>query len=90
MKLTKITKKGSLHFELKDGRLGVCYTSGYVRVSVKGDNTRLYQINTKRKVDRPSKVDRSVMHYRYVRDMVASTREQVIRLANFEKNNCYE
>ena len=82
MKLTKITKKGALHFELKDGRVGVCYTSGYVRVSVKGDNTRLYQINVKRRVNRPKG------HYSYVRDMEASTRAQVIRLANFEKNNC--
>ena len=35
MKLLRVTKSGSLHFELNDGRLGVTYESGYVRVSTK-------------------------------------------------------
>ena len=32
MELLKVTKGGSLHFKLSDGRLGVTYPSGYVRV----------------------------------------------------------
>jgi hypothetical protein len=35
MELIKVTKGGSLHFKLSDGRLGVTYPSGYVRVSTK-------------------------------------------------------
>ena len=38
MKLIKITNKGSIHFRLTDGRLGVCYESGYVRVNTKYSN----------------------------------------------------
>ena len=45
MKLIKVTKGGALHFELSDGRLGVTYPSGYVRVSLKHTHSRLYQIN---------------------------------------------
>ena len=45
MKLFKITKNKSLHFKMSDGRIGIVYESGYVRVSVKGINDRLYQIN---------------------------------------------
>ena len=45
MKLIKITKSGALHFKLSDGRIGLTYPTGYVRVSVKGINSRLYQIN---------------------------------------------
>ena len=47
MELIKVTKKGSIHFKLDDGRLGVSYNSGYIRVSVKGINNKLYQINKK-------------------------------------------
>ena len=48
MKLLKITKNGSLHFQLSDGRIGVTYDTGYVRVSTKSTTTknpRMYQIN---------------------------------------------
>ena len=50
MKLNKIINKGSLHFKLSDGRLGVCYESGYVRVNTKSKNMyhgkkTMYQIN---------------------------------------------
>ena len=53
MKLIKITNKGSIHFRLTDGRLGVCYESGYVRVSTKRKTElsgKLYQINKLTKV----------------------------------------
>jgi len=35
MELIKVTKDGSLHFKLSDGRIGVSYSSGYVRVSTR-------------------------------------------------------
>ncbi len=52
MKLIKITSKGSLHFELSDGRIGTVSESGYVRVNTKQDNfyhrrPLFYQINKK-------------------------------------------
>ena len=43
MKLINISKRGTLKFELSDGRLLLNYTSGYVRINNWGD--RLYQIN---------------------------------------------
>ena len=49
MELLKVTKGGSLHFKLSDGRLGVTYPSGYVRVSTKYSHSRLYQINKRTK-----------------------------------------
>ena len=48
MELLKVTRDGSLHFQLNDGRRGVSYSSGYVRVSTKSTtskNLRMYQIN---------------------------------------------
>ena len=50
MELIKVTKDGSLHFKLSDGRIGVSYSSGYVRVSTRSTtskNLRMYQINKK-------------------------------------------
>ena len=59
MKLIKITNKGSIHFRLTDGRLGVCYESGYVRVNTKYSNMyhgqkTMYQINQMIKVLEPT------------------------------------
>tara|TARA_R110000782_G_scaffold253456_1_gene341562 strand:- start:599 stop:877 length:279 start_codon:yes stop_codon:yes gene_type:complete len=51
MKLIKVTKEGSLHFELNDRRIGVSYASGYVRVTThkwgicNSRGGKLYQIN---------------------------------------------
>ena len=47
MKLINISKKGTLKFELSDGRFITSYNSGYVRIN---GNDRLYQINKVRKV----------------------------------------
>jgi len=51
MKLNKITKNGTIEFTMSDGRIGLSYESGYVRVSTKngssGKEFRLYQINKK-------------------------------------------
>ena len=81
MKLIKITKKGSLHFRLSDGRLGVCYESGYIRVSVKGVNNRLYQINKQVKVITKSS-------YFYKRQLITNCVDRVQCLLNFDNSNC--
>ena len=47
MKLINISKKGTLKFELSDGRFITSYNSGYVRIN---GNDRIYQINKVRKV----------------------------------------
>ena len=81
MKLIKITNKGSLHFRLSDGRLGVCYESGYIRVSVKGINNRLYQINKQVKIITKSS-------YFYKRQLITNCVDRVQYLLNFNNNNC--
>ena len=86
MKLIKITKKGSLHFRLSDGRLGVCYESGYVRVQTKGRNMyhgkfTMYQINKLTKVKTKSS-------YFYKRDIITNCVDRVQHLLNFDNNNC--
>ena len=60
MELIKVTTSGNLCFKLSDGRIGISYSSGYVRVSTKSvwrtkwkdhtsvdhfKNIRMYQIN---------------------------------------------
>ncbi len=86
MKLIKITNKGSLHFRLSDGRLGVCYESGYVRVQTKGRNMyhgkfTMYQINKLTKVITKSS-------YFYKRDIITNCVDRVQHLLNFDNNNC--
>ena len=84
MKLIKITNKGSLHFRLTDGRLGVCYESGYVRVSTKRKTElsgKLYQINKISKVITKSS-------YFYKRIPISNCVDRVQYLLNFDNNNC--
>jgi len=81
MKLIKITNKGSIHFRLTDGRLGVCYESGYIRVSVKGIDNRLYQINKQVKVI-------TKLSYFYKRQLITNCVERVQCLLNFDNSNC--
>ena len=84
MQLFKITKQGSLHFELTDGRLGVCYESGMVRVSVKRSLPmmgKLYQINKQLKVITKSS-------YFYKRELISNCVDRVQFLMNFDNNNC--
>ena len=86
MKLIKITKKGSLHFRLSDGRLGVCYESGYVRVQTKGRNMyhgrkTMYQINKLIKVITKD-------NYFYKRQLITNCVDRVQYLLNFDNNNC--
>jgi len=81
MKLIKITNKGSIHFRLTDGRLGVCYESGYIRVSVKGIDNRLYQINKQIKVI-------TKLSYFYKRQLITNCVDRVQCLLNFDNSNC--
>ena len=91
MKLIKITKQGSLHFRLTDGRLGVCYESGYVRVQTKGRNMyngrhTMYQINKQVKVSAPMK--ECPDNYWYKRVLITNCIERVQCLLNFDNKNC--
>ena len=84
MQLFKITKQGSLHFKLSDGRLGVCYESGMVRVSVKRSLPmmgKLYQINKQLKVITKSS-------YFYKRELISNCVDRVQHLMNFDNSNC--
>jgi len=88
MRLIKVTKDGSLHFKLSDGRLGVTYESGYVRVSTKRHipmSGKLYQINKQRKdwYDRESQ-----WGYNTVRELIPSHVDRVRRLIDFNEENC--
>ena len=91
MKLIKITNKGSLHFRLTDGRLGVCYESGYVRVNTKSKNMyhgkkTMYQINQMIKVLEPTKWN--VDNYNYKRILITKCSNRIQYLLNFDNNNC--
>ena len=48
MQVLNISKNGTIKCEMSDGRLGYTYKSGYVRVSLKHNSKKLYQINVKR------------------------------------------
>ena len=86
MELLKVTKGGALHFRLSDGRIGVSYESGYVRVSTKSKNMyhgkkTMYQINKLTKV-------KTKDNYYYKRMLVPTQYERVNMLINFNINNC--
>jgi len=86
MKLLKITKNGSLHFQLSDGRLGVTYETGYVRVSTKGgyQNTgpRMYQINQQKFEDKTQP------YSRVKRVLLPSQIDRINMLIAFNLKNC--
>ena len=84
MELLKVTKGGALHFKLSDGRLGVSYESGYVRVSTKRKTElsgKLYQINKLTKVITKSS-------YFYKRNIITNCVDRVQCLLNFDNSNC--
>tara|TARA_R110000851_G_scaffold195408_1_gene346194 strand:- start:1043 stop:1306 length:264 start_codon:yes stop_codon:yes gene_type:complete len=86
MKLLKVTKSGALHFELSDGRIGVSYESGYVRVNTKSKNMyhgkkTMYQINKMTKV----KTENS---YFYKRELITDQIDRINLLFRFNNNNC--
>ena len=84
MQLLKITKKGSLHFKMSDGRTGVSYNTGYIRVSVKGQNWRLYQINQVKKIVMSKKSG----DYYYGRVLIPNQSDRLNALLEFDSNNC--
>ena len=86
MELLKVTKGGALHFRLSDGRIGVSYESGYVRVNTKSKNIyhgrkTMYQINKLIKV-------KTKNSYYYKRTLVPTQYDRVNMLINFNNNNC--
>lgn len=83
MELLKVTKSGSLHFKLSDGRLGVSYSSGYVRVSTKGSSAtvRLYQINQQKFLE-------TQPYSRVERVLIPLQRDRLNHLINFNNKNC--
>ena len=86
MELLKVTKGGALHFRLSDGRIGVSYESGYVRVNTKSKNIyhgrkTMYQINKLVKVKTKSS-------YFYKRNIITNCVDRVQCLLNFNNNNC--
>ena len=88
MELLKVTRDGSLHFKLSDGRIGVSYTSGYVRVSTKSPNfytknIKLYQINKK-----TGYVPSGSRYTFYQRELLPLQRDRLNLLINFNENNC--
>ena len=84
MELIKVTKKGSIHFKLDDGRLGVSYNSGYIRVSTKDSNSKLYQIN-KKIILRYGKLNDQ---YHYKRELITLSSDRINTLLEFNNNNC--
>ena len=85
MELLKVTRDGSLHFKLSDGRIGVSYSSGYVRVSTfsNGSNNRFYQINKK-----TGYVPSGSRYTFYQRELLPLQRDRLNLLINFNENNC--
>ena len=82
MKLIQVTKNGTLRFKMSDGRLGISYPSGYVRVSVKGIKNKLYQINKQL-------LKESDKHgYWYERKLIKCPSERYLTLLKFNYKNC--
>jgi hypothetical protein len=94
MKLLKVTKSGALHFELSDGRIGVSYESGYVRVNTKSKNMyhgkkTMYQINKMTKVKTPDYYKGVIgTNYFYKRELITDQRDRINLLFRFNNNNC--
>ena len=85
MELLKVTRDGSLHFKLSDGRIGVTYQSGYVRVSTfsNGSNNRFYQINKK-----TGYVPSNSEYTFYRRELIPNHVDRIKHLIDFNENNC--
>ena len=87
MELLKVTRDGSLHFKLSDGRIGVSYSSGYVRVSTKSPNLytkniRLYQINKK------TNYTFHDGYTSYKRELLPLQKDRLNHLMKFNAKNC--
>ena len=93
MILIKVTNKGSLHFLMNDGRVGVSSPSGYVRINTKQTNhftmeKNFYQINKVKKscVGRRDWDDRDL--YSYERVLIPNPKKRYEYLLEFESKNC--
>ena len=94
MILIKVTNKGSLHFLMNDGRVGVSSTSGYVRINTKQSNhftgdKKFYQINKIKKnliTWRKGAYDRNL--YTYERVLIPNPKKRYEYLLEFETKNC--
>jgi len=94
MILIKVTNKGSLHFQMKDGRVGVSSNSGYVRINTKNTNhftmdKKFYQINKVKKnliTWRKGWFDRDL--YTYERVLIPNPKKRYEYLLEFENKNC--
>ena len=94
MILIKVTNKGSLHFLMNDGRVGVSSTSGYVRINTKQTNhftmeKNFYQINKVKKNLIEGKrdwYDRDL--YSYERVLIPNPKKRYEYLLEFESKNC--
>ena len=94
MELIKVTNDGALHFKLSDGRIGVSYSSGYVRVStgnkpytnlfgeIKYTNISFYQINKK------TSYTFHDGYTSYKRELLPLQRDRLNHLMNFNNKNC--
>ena len=83
MQVLNISKNGTIKCEMSDGRLGYTYKSGYVRVSLKHNNKRLYQINTKR-----TNYNAKRSNYYYTRELIYNELDRLRLLYTFDQNNC--
>ena len=91
MQLIKVTKGGALHFKLSDGRLGVTYPSGYVRVSTKGINCNngrilMYQIN--KQIKTPFQMENGKGWFTVERKLIPIQRDRINHLFCFNNMNC--
>ena len=83
MQILNISKNGTIKCEMSDGRLGYTYRSGYVRVSLKHNSKRLYQINVKR-----TNYNAQRSNYYYTRELLYNELDRLRMLYKFDQNNC--
>ncbi len=83
MKVLNISKNGTIKCEMSDGRLGYTYKSGYVRVSLKHNNKRLYQINVKR-----TNYNAQRSNYYYTTELLYNELQRLRMLYAFDLKNC--
>ena len=94
MILIKVTNKGSLHFLMNDGRVGVSSPSGYVRINTKSTNhftmeKRFYQINkVKKNYVKEERGDYDRDLYNYERVLIPNPKKRYEFLLAFENKNC--
>ena len=92
MILIKVTNKGSLHFLMNDGRVGVSSTSGYVRINTKNTNhftkdKKFYQINkVKRTICLKYRGWYDTDLYSYTRILIPNPKKRYEYLLEFESN----